>query len=130
MLTLNLPFKASSFPSLLRDNDSSISSSIAPPSSTPCKFCLKYILYCVFVRYDFNPCHPSIFTSMLIMYPYFKASSPISVQKCCLTPPRSCSLPVPLSRCKPCLNSIFWCAFACYLLYLCNRHDAYLMPTF
>jgi hypothetical protein len=38
-------------------------------------------------RYHLNPCHPSIFTLMLIMYPYFKASSPISVQECCLTHP-------------------------------------------
>ena len=42
---------------------------------------------CVFVCYHFNPCHPSTFTLMLIMYLYFKASSPISVQECCLTHP-------------------------------------------
>jgi hypothetical protein len=120
-LTLNLSFEASSFPSLFEDNASPTSSLTAPPSLTPCKFCLGYILCCVFVCYHLNPCHPSIFTLMLIMYPHFKDSSPISVQECCLTPPRSCSFLIPLSRCKSYLNSIFWCAFACYLLYLCNH---------
>jgi hypothetical protein len=121
LLTLNLPFEASSFPSLFGDNASSISSLTALPSLTPCKFCLIYILCCVFVRYHLNPCHPSIFTLMLIMYQYFNDSSPISVQESCLTPPHSCSFPIPLLCCKSCLNSIFWCAFACYLLYLCNH---------
>jgi hypothetical protein len=27
----------------------------------------------------------------------------------------------PLSRGTSCLNSIFWCAFACYLMYPCNH---------
>jgi hypothetical protein len=104
-----------------------------PPFSMPCKFCLKYLLSCVFVRRHLNPCHLLIFTLMLILPLYFKASSPIPVQECCPTPPRSCSFPIPLSRCKSCLNSIFWCAFSCYLLYLLitrSFHDAYLMPTF
>ena len=47
----------------------------------------------MFVCYHLNPCHPSIFTFTLIMYPYFKASSPISVQECCFTHPALvCSL--------------------------------------
>ena len=61
-----------------------------PPSSTPCKFCLKinkYIFGCVFDCYHLNPCHPSIFTLMIIMYPYFKAASPILFQEWCLTHP-------------------------------------------
>jgi hypothetical protein len=81
LLTLNLPFEASSFPSLFGDSASPTSSFTAPPSSTPCKFCLKYILGCVFDCYHLNPCHPLIFTLMLIMYPYFKAASPISFQE-------------------------------------------------
>jgi hypothetical protein len=121
MPTLNLPFKASSFSSLFEDNASPTSPLVAPPSLTPCKYCLKYILCCVFARYHPHPCHPSIFTLMLIPCLHFKASSLVSVQECCLTPPRSCSFPIPLSRFKSCLNSIFWCAFACYLLYLCNH---------
>jgi hypothetical protein len=80
MLTLNLPFKASSFPSLFEDNASPTSPLIDPPYLTPCKFCLKYILCCVLVCYHLNPCHPSIFTLMLILYLHFKASSPISVE--------------------------------------------------
>jgi hypothetical protein len=35
----------------------------------------------VFVHYHLNPCHPSIFTLMLIMYLHFKAASPISFQE-------------------------------------------------
>jgi hypothetical protein len=54
---------------------------------TPCKSCLKYTLYCVFVRYHPNPCHPSIITLMLILYQHFKATFPISFQECCLTHP-------------------------------------------
>jgi hypothetical protein len=53
----------------------------------PCKFCLKYICCWVFVYYHLNPCHPSIFTLMLILHLHFKASSPILVQECCLTHP-------------------------------------------
>jgi hypothetical protein len=98
-LTLNLPFEASSFASLFGDNATSISSLAAPPSLTPYKSCLKYILCRVFVCYHLNPCHPSICTLMLIMYLYFKASSPISVQECCLTSPCSRSSP---------LSSIAW----------------------
>jgi hypothetical protein len=90
-LTLNLPFEASPFASLSGDNASSISSPIAPPSLTPCKSYLKYILYCVFVRYHLNPCHPLNFNMMLILHLHFKASSPIPIQECCLTPPCSCS---------------------------------------
>jgi hypothetical protein len=41
----------------------------------------------VFVCYHLNPCHPSIFTLMLIPYLHFKASSPILVQECFLTHP-------------------------------------------
>jgi hypothetical protein len=85
MLILNLPFKANSFSSLFEDNASPTSPLIAPPSLTSCKFCLKYTPSCVFVCYHLNPCHPSIFTSMLIPYLQFKACSPISVQECCLT---------------------------------------------
>jgi hypothetical protein len=70
LLTLDLPFEAFPFPSLSEDNASSISSLTAPPL-TPCKFCLKYILCCVFDCYHLNSCHPSIFTLMLIMHPYF-----------------------------------------------------------
>jgi hypothetical protein len=81
----------------------------------------KYILCCVFVCYHLNPCHPSISTWMFILSLHFKASSPISVQECCLTPSCSCSFPIPLSRCKSCLNSIFWCAFIGYLLYPCHH---------
>jgi hypothetical protein len=81
MLTLNLPFEASSFPSLFGDNASSISSLTAPPSLTPCRFCPKYIICCVLVCYHLNPCHPSIFTLMLILYLHFKATSPISFQE-------------------------------------------------
>ncbi len=47
MLTLNLPFKASSFSSLFEDNASPTSPLIASPSLMPRKFCLKYILGCV-----------------------------------------------------------------------------------
>jgi hypothetical protein len=86
-LILNLPFKASSFPSLFEDNVSPTSPLIAPPSLTPCKFCLKCTLCCMFVYYHVNPCHPLIFNLMLIAYLHFKASSPISVQECCLTHP-------------------------------------------
>jgi hypothetical protein len=81
LLTLNLSFEVSSFPSMFGDNASSISSLTAPPSLTPCKFCLKYILCCVFARYHPHPCHPSIFTLMLIPYLHFKASSLVLVQE-------------------------------------------------
>jgi hypothetical protein len=84
---LNLPFQASPFPYLFDDNASSISSLTTPPSVTPCKFYPKYILCYVFVCYHLNPCHPSIFTLVLIPYLHFKASSPISAQECCLTHP-------------------------------------------
>jgi hypothetical protein len=87
LLTLKLPFEDSSFPSLFEDNASPTSPSIASPSLTPCKSCLKYTLYCVFVRYHPNPCHPSIITLMLILYQHFKATFPISFQECCLTHP-------------------------------------------
>ena len=85
-LTLNLPFKASSFPSLFEDNASPTSSLTTPPCLTPCKFCLKYIMCCVFVCYHLNPCHPLTFTLMLT---------------CILMPPlpfqfKSVVLPVPL----------------------------------
>jgi hypothetical protein len=96
-------------------------------------FGLKYILWCGFVSYHLNPCHPSIFTSRLTMYPYFKASSPISFQECCLTLPRSCSFPIPLSSCKSCLNSIFWCVLpvtSSTFVVTRSSHDAYLMPIF
>jgi hypothetical protein len=98
LFILNLSFEASSFPSLFEDNASSISSLTAPPSQTPCKLFLKYILCRVFVRYHLNPCHPSICTLMIIMYPYFKASSHILVQECCLTP--SPLLFVPFLLCR------------------------------
>jgi hypothetical protein len=70
---------------------------------------------------------------MLIMYPYFKASSPISVQECCLTPPAL-------------VRSLFLCRIASLVLtrsfgvllpvtsftfvIIRSFHDAYLMPTF
>jgi hypothetical protein len=81
MLTLNIPFKASSFPPPVRDNASPTSPLVASSSLMPCKFCLKYVLCCVFVHYHFNLCHPSIFTLMLIMYLHFKAASPILFQE-------------------------------------------------
>jgi hypothetical protein len=121
MLTLNPPFKATSFSSLFEDNASPTSPLISPLFLTPCKFCLKYTPSCLFVCYHPNPCHSSIFTLMPIMYPYFKAPSPVSVQECCLTSPRSCSFPISLSCCKSCFNSTFWGAFPYYLLYLCNH---------
>jgi hypothetical protein len=78
---LNLSFEASSFPSLFEDNASSISSLTAPPSLTPYQIFLKYILCCVIAHYHLNPCHPSIFTMLLILHLHFKASSPISFQE-------------------------------------------------
>jgi hypothetical protein len=39
-----------------------------------------YLLSYIFVCYHLNPCHPSIFTLMLIMYLHFNASPPISFQ--------------------------------------------------
>jgi hypothetical protein len=71
MLTLNLTFKASSFPSLFKGNASPTSPLTAPPLLTPSKFCLKYILCCVFARYHPHPWRPSIFTLMLIPYLHF-----------------------------------------------------------
>jgi hypothetical protein len=35
----------------------------------------------VFVCYNLNPCHPLIFTMMLILHLHFKASSPNSFQE-------------------------------------------------
>jgi hypothetical protein len=60
LLTLNLPFEASSFPSLFEDNASPTSSLIAPPSLMPRKFCLKYILGCVCLLspYPLSPLDP------------------------------------------------------------------------
>jgi hypothetical protein len=81
LLIMNLSFEASSIPSLFEDNASSISSLTGPPSLTPCKLFLKYVLCRVFVRYHLNPCHPSIFTLMLILYLHFKAASSIPFQE-------------------------------------------------
>jgi hypothetical protein len=67
---------------------------------TPYKSCLKYIFGCVFDYYHLNPCHPLIFTLMLIMYPYFKAASPISFQEWCLIHPALVRFPFPPSCCK------------------------------
>jgi hypothetical protein len=86
MLTLNLPFKESSFPSLFEVNASPTSPLIALSSLMPCKFCLKYILCCVFVCYHLNPCHPSIFTLMLILsLPFKNLLFSISTREWCST---------------------------------------------
>jgi hypothetical protein len=67
LLTLNLPFKASSFPSLFEGNASPTSSLTASPSLTPCKFCLKTLcVVCLFVI-TLTLVTPSIFTLMLIV---------------------------------------------------------------
>jgi hypothetical protein len=129
----NLPFEALSFPSLFKDNASSISSLTAPPSLTPCKFYLKYIHWlCVFC-YHLNPCHPSIFTLMLIMYLYFKASSPIWVQECCLSPPaliRSLFLCHVASLVLSWSFGVLFPVTSCTFVITRSFHDAYLMPTF
>jgi hypothetical protein len=133
LLTLNLPFKASSFSSLFEDNASPTSPLIASPSLMPCKSCIKYILCCMFVRYHLNPCHPLIFTLVLIMYPYFKASLPFQF--------KSVVLPLPAL-----VRSLFLCRVArlvltrsfgvllpvtsCTFVITRSFHDAYLMPTF
>jgi hypothetical protein len=85
LLTLNLLFEASSFPSLFGDNASSISSSTTPSSLKPCKFCLEYILCRMFDHYHPHPWRPSIFTLMLIPSLHFNAPSLVPVQECCLT---------------------------------------------
>jgi hypothetical protein len=110
-LTLNLPFKASSFPSMFRDNASPTLPLVASPYLTSCKSCLKYILCCVFVYYHLNPCHPSTFTLMFILYQHFKAPSPISVQECCLTHP---ALGRPLFPCR--VASLSFCLISPLLL--------------
>jgi hypothetical protein len=118
-LLLNLPFKAFSFSSLFEDNASPTSPLIASPSLMPRKFCLKYILGC-FCQLSPYPCHPSIFTLMLIIYLHFNDSPPISVQECCLIHP---ALDHSLFLCRAkslALTRSFGCAFACYLPYLCN----------
>jgi hypothetical protein len=79
-LTLNLPFKTSSFPYLSEDNASPASPLVASPSLTPCKSCLKDILCCVFVCYHLNPCHPSIFTLILILHLHCILKPPLSFQ--------------------------------------------------
>jgi hypothetical protein len=133
LLTLNLSFEVSSFPSMFGDNASSISSLTAPSSLTRCKFCLKYILCCVFARYQPHPCHPSIFTLMLISYLHFKASSLVLVQECVLPLP---ALVRSLSFCR--IASLVLTQSFGVLLPVTFRdlvitrssHDAHLMPTF
>jgi hypothetical protein len=94
---------------------------------------LNYIHWLCLFCYHLNPFHPSIFTLMLIMYLYFKASSPIWVQECCLTPPaliRSLFLyrvaSLVLSRSFGVLFPVTSCTFVITRSF----HDAYLMPTF
>jgi hypothetical protein len=114
MLTLNLPFNAFSFPSLYEDNASPTSPLIAPLSLMSCKFCLKYLLCCVFAHYHLHPCHPLIFTLMLIPYLHFKASSLVSVQECCLN-----HLALSRSLSSATLQVL---AFVGYHPYLCNQY--------
>jgi hypothetical protein len=112
-LTLNLPLKACSFPSLFEDNASPTSPLIVSPSSMHCKFCLKYVLCCVFVRYHLNPCHSSIFTLMLILPLHFKAPPLVPLQECYLTHPL---LVVPFSSVTLQVLAFIW-----YHPYLCNH---------
>jgi hypothetical protein len=106
---------------------------IASPSLTPCKFCLKYILDCVFVRYHLNPCHPSIFTLILITYLHFKAACPISFQEWRLTRPALvCSLFLGHAASLALTRSfgVFFLVISLTFVISRSFHDAYPMPTF
>jgi hypothetical protein len=101
MLILNLHFKATSFSSLSEDNTSPTSPLIAFPSLMPHRF--------FFLNTSFVVCLSVITLTLVILRSLLwclsctcilKPPPPISFQECCLTPPRSCSFPIPMSRCK------------------------------
>jgi hypothetical protein len=111
-LTLNSPFKASSFPSLFEGNASPTSPLTASPSLTPCRFCQKTsCVVCLFVI-TLTLVTPSIFTLMLIV------SLLLGIPPFSVSTREWCSTHYALGRTlflvayNDCYNSILYCARA------------------
>jgi hypothetical protein len=111
-LTLNLPFKTSSFASLFGENASPTPSLTAPLLWFIASFVSIPSLVVFLSVITFNPCRLLTFTLMLILHLHFKAFSlPFKFESVAL-PILSLVVSLPLPLCKSCFSFVLCCSHA------------------